>query len=769
MAETLGEAVLELTTDENKLVAGIKKAEQQAIALDRRFTDLGKKITTRLTLPLAAVGGIALKNAADFEKQQIAFETMLGSADAAQSLLQEIEQFSATTPFQLPGLIQGSKRLLAFGVAADDVVQTMTNLGNAAQGDQAILDRLTLAFGKLRAKGRASLEELNMFTEAGVPILQALADHYDVATDELFKMVTAGQVGFEDVNQALENITTGTGQFAGLIEKQSQSLSGMLSTLKDNLTLVLKDLAELFIPTIKEIISTVQGWVARFRELDEGTQRLIVRISLIAAAIGPVIFIVGKLIAVFQAVRTAVLAVRTAMIAFSATLNINPIFLIITAIAGLTVGIVALIKKLRGQKQEAKENVDQFEDLEKGLKKVEKAEIDLARVREISGQMQARFAELQKLNAELTDLQAKRMEVFKRRLDGTGQSFVNRTKELAALDAQIAEVQKRIDAFKGSTEAVTESQQLWSDVQTEIAEKFEIITQKSRVYGDEFDAIDAKARVLESSINKLLEAGLGFTALSPAVQQLRDQLEGLATATEEDEIAAMERRRQRMLENLDFQIQLENQRIAAAEAEAEREREIQDALDEYLRQQREKRLEEEKALRDLRIQFAQEFTTATGDFVSAMFERQKQAAGENEEAQKRIAERQAKAAKAFALFNAIINTAAAIVNALATPPFSEIRAAFAAATGAAQIAAILARPIPKFQRGADFVVPPGFDGDRFPMLAESGERVQITPRDEAGAGDMAHVTINLDGKVISDFVTKATRDKRIIVDQGAVS
>ena len=88
------------------------------------------------------------------------------------------------------------------------------------------MTRLVDAFSKLRARGRASMEEINRFVEAGVPLIASLADHFEVTNEEVFKLVETGKVGFADVNAALEALTTGEGQFAGLIEKQGDSGRG---------------------------------------------------------------------------------------------------------------------------------------------------------------------------------------------------------------------------------------------------------------------------------------------------------------------------------------------------------------------------------------------------------------------------------------------------------------------------------------------------------------------------------------------------------------
>jgi tape measure domain-containing protein len=216
----------------------------------------------KATVVLALVAGFvklvktSLQSAAAMEKQKIALTTMLKSGAKANKLLKDITSFAAKTPFQLPGLIESSKRLLAFGVANEEVIPTLEKLGNAASGNAETLDRLTLAYGKVRAKGKASLEEINMFTEAGVPLMQSLADAQGVTTERMFKLISTGKVGFKEVNDALTNLTTGSGKFAGMLEKQSQSLGGLFSTLKDQLGLLILDFGSKLSPAFKNLIKS---------------------------------------------------------------------------------------------------------------------------------------------------------------------------------------------------------------------------------------------------------------------------------------------------------------------------------------------------------------------------------------------------------------------------------------------------------------------------------------------------------------------------------
>src|SRR3990167_9448424 len=104
---------------------------------------------------LALVGGAALKSAANYEQQRIAFETMLGSADKARELLEDVTQFAKTTPFEIPGVVDATKRLLAYGSTQEEVLDELKVLGDISAGvGTDKLPQLILAFGQVRAQGK---------------------------------------------------------------------------------------------------------------------------------------------------------------------------------------------------------------------------------------------------------------------------------------------------------------------------------------------------------------------------------------------------------------------------------------------------------------------------------------------------------------------------------------------------------------------------------------------------------------------------------------
>lgn len=225
-------------------------------ALDKNITSL-KNNVKGLAIISAGIGvltGVLLKKAGDIEQVSIAFETMLGSAEKAEQLLKDITEFAAKTPFQLTGLIDNTKKLVAFGIEAEEVIGIMEVLGNIAAGvGKDKLPSIVRAFGKIRTKGKAGMEELNILLEAGVPVLDALAEKYGIATSEVFKLVSAGKVSFKDLQAALTGLATGSGKFAGLMEKQSKSFLGIISNILDVIDQLAIEIGNELLPVAKEL------------------------------------------------------------------------------------------------------------------------------------------------------------------------------------------------------------------------------------------------------------------------------------------------------------------------------------------------------------------------------------------------------------------------------------------------------------------------------------------------------------------------------------
>ena len=204
-----------------------------------------------LSAALAGLGAVAVRGAAQMEQTEKAFTTLLKSANLAKDFLAELERFAAATPFELPGLLNASKRLLAFGFSAQQVIPVLTAIGDSAaalgMGEEGI-SRLTTAIGQIQAKAKVSAEEMNQINETGIPAWQLLADTIGTTVPQAMDMASKGMI---DGATGVQAILTGMNkQFGGMMAEQSQTLNGMMSNIQDSIgqlsTVVGKEITEAF-------------------------------------------------------------------------------------------------------------------------------------------------------------------------------------------------------------------------------------------------------------------------------------------------------------------------------------------------------------------------------------------------------------------------------------------------------------------------------------------------------------------------------------------
>jgi tape measure domain-containing protein len=198
---------------------------------------------------------------ADMEQAEISFRVLTGSAEKSKMLLEDLTNFAAKTPFEFPELQKSAQLLLNFGVQTENILPLMQTLGDLSGGSAEKLDSITLAYGKIMTKGKASMEELNMLIEGGqIPIMQELAKITGKNGDELFKMVSNGEISSKTITQAFANMTSEGGMFYKMMEEQSNSFSGQLSTLMDELKMTLVNILKPLLPVLKQAI----GWFNNF-------------------------------------------------------------------------------------------------------------------------------------------------------------------------------------------------------------------------------------------------------------------------------------------------------------------------------------------------------------------------------------------------------------------------------------------------------------------------------------------------------------------------
>ncbi len=206
--------------------------------MDQAFMNFARNAAGYITTTLVGGGMMGLVNSiiqtrGQFQQLGIAFDTMLGSESKSKALMDQITKTAATTPFDLMGVAGGAKQLLAYGESADKVNETLVRLGNIASGLSIPLQDIVYLYGTTMVQGRLYAQDVRQFTVRGIPLVRELATMYGKTAEEINNMVSAGKIGFPDVEKVINKMTDSGGQFYNLMEKQSKSLSGMVSNLSD--------------------------------------------------------------------------------------------------------------------------------------------------------------------------------------------------------------------------------------------------------------------------------------------------------------------------------------------------------------------------------------------------------------------------------------------------------------------------------------------------------------------------------------------------------
>lgn len=183
---------------------------------------------------IVALGKIGMNYNSQMEQYTTNFTTMLGSQEAAVKKVEELKKFAASTPLSMDDLAKGTQTLLAFGVESENSTGILRQLGDIALGDADKMQRLSTAFGKATAAGKLSGEVVQQMIDAGWNPLIQISQSAGETMEETQKRMSAGKISVEELQSAMEAVTTGTGQFAGGMEAASHTTQGLISTLQDN-------------------------------------------------------------------------------------------------------------------------------------------------------------------------------------------------------------------------------------------------------------------------------------------------------------------------------------------------------------------------------------------------------------------------------------------------------------------------------------------------------------------------------------------------------
>jgi len=345
--------------DASKLTRALNTASGRLQSFGSTVSNVGKKLSTRLTLPLGIAGGIALKSAANFEKLKTQLNVLTGSAEEGAKAFERLVKFSAGTPFQLDELVKANNTLMGFGVSAEDAYNHLQMIGDIAAVSGGDLQGISVAFGQVAAAGRLMGQDLLQLINNGVPIIDMLSNSMGVAKSEIKELVSEGAVTFPVLIKAFQQATSEGGKFEGGMAQLSQTISGIASTVKDNLNIAFAELGnEIFkaldIKTLaQDFIKFIQNLTARFKQLEPQTKKVIIIVTGLVAAAGPLLVVLGTMSSgiglVASGFATAIPILIKATSAFK-TLTVsmlaNPVGAIAAAVVTLIAGFVEYLHRL---------------------------------------------------------------------------------------------------------------------------------------------------------------------------------------------------------------------------------------------------------------------------------------------------------------------------------------------------------------------------------------------------------------------------------------
>ena len=321
---SLGDLVVRIGADTRNLNKELGKVQRTMRSMTSNFTALGRNMTRSITLPIVGMGAAAVKSAADLETLETSFISLTGGVRQAGQMMNQLNQFTAKTPFQIDAVAKSARQLIASGTDISQVNEQLQFLGDIAATSGTSIDEIAAIFAKVNAKGKVELENLNQLAERGIPIFKALADATGLPADKL----GAGAVSVQQFNDVLKSFASEGGFAEGAMLRLSQTVSGKFSTALDNAKIAAASLGDQLLPFASQILYKFTALAQKFTELDAGTKRIAIAVGAVTAALGPMLVVLPQIVAGFAALA-------------------SPIALTIGAIAGLTAAVVYFYDDIR--------------------------------------------------------------------------------------------------------------------------------------------------------------------------------------------------------------------------------------------------------------------------------------------------------------------------------------------------------------------------------------------------------------------------------------
>lgn len=226
--------------------------------------DAGKKAASMFV----EMGRKSIELAAGFEKARVSWGVLTGDVAKGNEIFQQLQQFAARTPLSFQAVENAARTLSGFGIETENLITTLSKLGDISLGDNQKLQQLALVFGQVKAQGRAMTQDLYQFVNAGVPIFQMLADVTGTTAGEIKELAAQGKIGYEEIAAAIEKSTSEGGKFQGMMEKTSETTAGKFSTFLDNVNQRLAKMGETLLPAVNAGLDAMNYLMTRAGETD---------------------------------------------------------------------------------------------------------------------------------------------------------------------------------------------------------------------------------------------------------------------------------------------------------------------------------------------------------------------------------------------------------------------------------------------------------------------------------------------------------------------
>lgn len=457
---------IDITGDNSNFLRKLREVETGVANASKKIEKNGLSIEdmfNKMTKAAAAFGaGFTAKELiqniiqvrGEFQQLEVAFTTMLGSSEKANVLMAQLTETAAKTPFDLQGVANGARQLLAYGTSAEDVNETLIRLGNIAAGLSQPLGDLVYLYGTTMTQGRLYTQDLNQFTGRGIPMIKELAKEFGVAESEIKGMVEAGMIGFPEVQKVIQNLTNEGGMFFNLMQEQSKTITGQISNIGDSFSMMLNDIGKANEGIINDALSGVSYLIENYETVGKtlleivGTYGTYKATLITITALQKVYSAVLAQSALNQSLAAAsgitlsnaeaLAATRTKLLqvaqaALNKTLLANPYVAVAAAVAALGLGVYKLVT----YQTEAEKAQERLNAAEKESEKASLSErMELAKLK-------GKLSELKEGTDEYNTVKEKIVAGYSKYYDG--------------LEEEINKVGLTEDAYDKLTKAITRS------------------------------------------------------------------------------------------------------------------------------------------------------------------------------------------------------------------------------------------------------------------------------------------------------------------------